>query len=164
MSFDRVPPGLRLYDVPAQVVEETRSVLRARGQEGVEAVVLWLGHVVDERRAEILKAYIPEQVAYRSPDGLAVEVVEAGLTALISALPPGVFVLCRVHSHPSKAYHSALDDENLIISHPGAISIVVPFFARDPINLTACSINELQHGQGWRELSPDEIESRFTVR
>jgi hypothetical protein len=164
MSFDRVPSTLHHYTVPGHVLEETCSLLQARGAEGVEAVVLWLGRALDSRAAEILTAYVPEQVAYRSEDGLAVEVTAEGLSALISALPAGVFVLCRVHSHAGSAYHSELDDQNLIIGHPGAISIVVPSFAHDPIVLEQCSVNELRHGSGWTELTPDEIRQRFTIR
>src|SRR5439155_1750856 len=83
-------------------------------------------------------------------DGVAVEVTQRGLAEMISALPAGVFVLARVHSHPSAAFHSPLDDENMLISHEGAISIVVPHFARSGMELATCSINELRHGQGWR--------------
>jgi hypothetical protein len=164
VTFDRVPSTLSSYEVPGRVLEDTGSFLQERGSEGVEAVVLWIGRALDEEQAAILAAYAPDQVAYRSEHGLAVEVTAAGLTELISALPAGVFVLCRVHSHPGAAYHSELDDQNLIIAHPGAISIVVPFFARDPIVLDNCSVNELRHGAGWRQLSPDETRDRFTIR
>ncbi|HTU78902.1 MAG TPA: hypothetical protein VMF09_09110 [Solirubrobacteraceae bacterium] len=102
-------------------------------------------------------------MAYKSEEGVAVQVTEAGLSHLISALPTGVFVLCRVHSHPTDAYHSETDDTNMIISHPRAISIVVPFFARAPIVLTECSVNELEYGRGWRELTAAEVRERFEV-
>ena len=164
MTDERVPATLRNYELPHSVLDETRAVLRERGAEGLEAVVLWLGRAIDDTNAEILAAFAPEQIGYRSEDGVAVEVTASGLTALISALPVGVFVLCRVHSHPGPAYHSELDDQNLIIGHPGAISIVVPFFAKEPIELERCSVNELVHGAGWRELMPTEIHDRFTVR
>lgn len=85
------------------------------------------------------------------------------MTALIASLEPGVFVLCRVHSHPHEAYHSAVDDLNMLISHEGAISIVVPDFAAAPIELERCSVNELCHGRGWRELDVEEIRTRFTI-
>lgn len=163
MTFDRVPATLRSYAIPEAVLTETRDVLSMRGEKGLEAVVLWLGRPVTDTDAEILAAYVPEQIAYRSDEGVAVEVTQEGLTALISALPRGVFVLCRVHSHPHGAYHSDTDDRNMLISHPGAISIVVPNFASEPITLSGCSINELHHGAGWRELPAAEVAERFTV-
>lgn len=164
MNFERVPSTLTHYALDARTLQLTRQFLQARGEHGLEGVVLWLGRPVDEHRAEILATYAPEQVGFKSEEGVAVQVTDEGLSALISALPPGMFVLCRVHSHPSEAYHSELDDTNMIISHPGAISIVVPFYARAPIVLPDCSINELQYGSGWRELSRAEILERFEVR
>lgn len=158
-----IPPTLRNYIVPRAVLDQTRNFLWARGLQGVEAVVVWLGHVVDETTGEVLEAVAPHQIGRRSEYGVSVEVTQEGLTELIAGLGPGMFVLCRVHSHPEEAYHSDVDDLNMLISHEGAISIVVPDFARREIKLERCSVNELRHGDGWRELSVDEIRSRFAI-
>jgi hypothetical protein len=158
-----LPLTLRNYIVPQEVIGATQAFLFARGVKGVEAVVVWIGIVVDDTTGEIVDAYAPEQIARRSEDGVSVEVTQQGLTQLISSLAEGTFVLCRVHSHPGEAYHSDLDDLNMLISHEGAISIVVPDFASNPIVLDRCSVNELIHGQGWRELAPREVTKRFKV-
>jgi hypothetical protein len=158
-----VPSSLRNYIVPQDVIDGTQAFLFARGLKGAEAVVVWVGTVVDEETGEIVGAYAPEQVARSSEYGVSVEVTQEGLTQLITSLAEGTFVLCRVHSHPSEAYHSDLDDLNMLISHEGAISIVVPGFAREPIDLAHCSVNELVHGRGWRELSKHEVSERFRV-
>ena len=163
MRFEVVPATLRTYRVPGRVLERTAVFLRERGARGAEGVVLWLGEPISDESAEILGAYVPEQVAYVTERGVAVEVTRDGLTRLIASLPSGVFVLVRVHAHPEDAYHSELDDQNMLISHPGAISIVVPYFADGPLDLSRCSVNELVHGEGWRELSPTEVAARFLV-
>ena len=85
------------------------------------------------------------------------------LAELISALPEGTAILARVHSHPGKAYHSDLDDTNMLIAHQGAISIVVPDFARETVRLDRCSMNVLDHETGWRELSRRQVQERFEV-
>jgi hypothetical protein len=51
----------------------------------------------------------------------------------------------------------------MIIGHPGAISIVVPDFAAEAIELVRCSVNELQRDGSWRELGADEVRERFEV-
>lgn len=163
MTWLQVPPTLRHYSLTPAILEQTADFLRRRGEEGLEATVVWLGRVVEETHAEILHAYAPEQIGYASDEGVAVEVTQQGLAELIRSLPNGVFVLARVHSHPSAAYHSPVDDDNMLISHEGAISVVVPHFARDGVDLAACSVNELRHETGWRELTPEEIAERFTV-
>lgn len=163
MTYPVIPPSLRNYLIPQHALDETRDFLRERGEKGVEGVVLWLGEVIDDMTATVLGAYVPEQIARISELGVSVEVTQEGLTRLISRLPEGVFVVIRVHSHPSDAYHSDLDDQNMLISHANAISIVVPFFAESPIVLEECSINELHHNEGWVELGDDEVARRFRV-
>lgn len=164
MTRLQVPPTLEYYSVPQPVIELTAAFLALRGRSGVEGTVLWLGEVVDDAHATITEPLVPEQIAYRTERGLAVEVTGSGLTRLIESLSPGVFVLARVHSHGEAAYHSETDDQNMIVSHEGAISIVVPDFARDGLDLLRCSVNELRRGRGWVALGEAEVRRRFQVR
>lgn len=159
----RVPATLSRYRLPRSVIEDTGQLLRERGEQGLEAVVLWVGRVDTPEQATIMGAVRPGQIAYRGEDGCAVEVPPDALSEIISLLPEGMFVLARIHSHPTAAYHSKVDDTNMLIAHDGAISIVVPDFARAPVDLMKCSVNELRHGAGWRELGPTEVTDRFEV-
>ena len=160
MSYRKIPPTLRNYVIPQHVLDQTREFLRERGEHGVEGVVLWLGEIVDDETGAVLAAYVPEQIGRCSELGVSVEVTAEGLTRLISDLPAGVFVLIRVHSHPTDAYHSDLDDDNMLISHPNAISIVVPDVS---IARARCSINPLRPGGGWVEPPPADVRNRFRV-
>ena len=139
-------------------------MLRGPGERGLEAVVVWVGRLYKPDVIEVVSAHRPRQIAYAGPTGLAVEVPPDALSDLIAELPPDAFVAVRVHTHPTDAYHSSVDDQNMLISHDGAISIVVPNFARDEFDLLRCSVNELRHGAGWAELSAADVASRFTVR
>jgi hypothetical protein len=162
--MSRIPATLYRYVVPSAVLTKTRELLRERGELGLEAVVVWLGQVLDEHTGLITGALRPGQVAFRNDLGCAVEVPPDALSELIRILPEQTFVLVRLHTHPAEAYHSPVDDTNMLISHNGAISIVVPHFARDPLDLTRCSVNHLVHGVGWVELTSDEVTERFEVR
>jgi hypothetical protein len=159
-----VPPTLRRFSVPGRVLEDTRALLAEPGEDGLECIVVWIGRPRDAETADVLWALRPRQIAYRSDEGLAVEVPPEALLELISGLPEDTAILVRVHTHPTDAYHSPLDDTNMLISHQGAVSIVVPWFAREPIMLDRCSVNVLDHGRGWHELSPSEVQERFEVR
>lgn len=160
----RVPETLRNYVVPAHLLSETRDLLAEPGAEQMEAVVVWIGTIENDTRAQIVAAVRPGQIAYRSGAGCAVEVPQDALTELISVLPTGHVVLVRLHTHPGEAYHSEVDDTNMLIAHRGAISIVVPDFARRPLDLNACSINELHPYGRWVELSQRDVADRFEVR
>lgn len=151
------------YTIPASVITDTREVLLIAGREGLEGVVLWIG----QRRGthvEILGEYVPRQIAYRSEHGVAVQIPDEEIALIIAGLPEGLAVACRVHSHPGEAYHSSTDDLNALLSHVGAISIVVPHFARDEMRLEHCSVNELDEDFCWRELTARETRQRFRVQ
>jgi proteasome lid subunit RPN8/RPN11 len=154
MSSLTVPPTLRHLNVPRHVLEETWALLREPGEQGLEGTVLWPGRVLDATTGEVLAAYRPTQVAYRSEHGVAVEIPQEALTDLIAALPDGVHLLARVHTHPGKAYHSRVDDGNMVIGHIGAVSVVVPDFAAGPPSLDGCSVNRLGADGRWVELDP----------
>jgi hypothetical protein len=138
-------------------------MLAAPGREGWEASALWIGLPANDSSTRIVAAWQPEQIAYKTLHGAAVEVTQEALTDLILALTPGHFVAVRLHTHPSEAYHSEVDDNNMIIGHAGAISIVVPNFASDPLELARCSVNELLPPGGWAELTTAEVAQRFRI-
>lgn len=155
---------LEVLTVPAPVLTATEAFLAECGRERYEGVVLWLGVVDPDDHGYILHELVPRQYGYRDPEGgVAVQIPDSEITTILMGLPVGVLILCRVHSHPGAAYHSAQDDLNRLLSHVGAISIVVPNFAQDPISLIECSINELDESHRWRELEGDEVERRFVV-
>lgn len=155
--------GRSSYRVPAEVLVSSRDLLAEIGVEGFEAVVVWVGRWSGPSLGEVEAVWRPGQVCRRSEHGVGVEVPGEAISALISALGPDMLVLARVHTHPGCAYHSEVDDGNMLVAHQGAISIVIPDFARDPIELARCSVNELRHGEGWTELTAEEVTARFTV-
>lgn len=155
--------SLKEFFIPRHVVELSQSLLAEPGLEGYEAVVVWVGRIRREKSLDIVEVIRPGQIARRSSIGCSVEIPPEALTELISVLEEGCFVAARLHTHPNEAYHSELDDTNMLISHVGAISIVVPFFARNPIVLERCSVNELTANEGWVELPADEVQERFRV-
>jgi hypothetical protein len=158
-----LPDDIEQYLVPTSVLVESRDYLAEPGRRGFEAVVVWIGRPIGERRAEVLATIRPAQEAIRSGEGVAVRVPPEAISELISALPEETAILARVHTHPSVPYHSSLDDTNMLVAHRGAISIVVPDFARHPIELARCSVNQLEGEEGWRELTATEVAERFVV-
>jgi hypothetical protein len=151
------------FRVNHSVVDETGEALAEIGRHGVEGVVVWIGREAVDGEVEILRAVVPTQVAFRSEDGLAVMIPDWAVSELIHDLEEGTFIPIRVHSHPCDAYHSSTDDLNRLLSHRGAISIVVPNFARSRMTLTDCSINELGDDFRWRQLPASEVARRFHI-
>lgn len=121
---------MSIVRISAALVEQTVDVLRAASS--VERVVLWLGR----RRAGdvvVMEVFVPMQETeadfFRIPSG--------GMADLLAHLrDQRLMVAAQVHSHPFEAFHSPADDRWAVVSHVGALSLVVPEFCQ---NTTATS-------------------------
>lgn len=162
-AFLVIPPTLCRLSIPAAVLADTRELLAEPGERRLEAAVLWIGHVVSDFEARVDAVYFPYQIAYRIGNGLAVEIPVEEWTKLALRLPPGVFVLAKLHTHADEAYHSDVDAANPYLCHEGAISITVPHFAHDPLDdLACCSVNVLRGGE-WYELTRSGVKRMFII-
>lgn len=158
-----IPETLRRLVIQRSLVENTRALLTDPGERGFEATALWLGSVLSEVEARVEEVYFPRQLGYRTEHGLAVEIPIEEWTDLALRLPTGLFVLAKLHTHASAAYHSEVDAENPYLCHEGAISITVPDFAQASLgDLEECSVNVLR-GSRWRELTLAEIRQTIVI-
>lgn len=108
-------------------VEETLAHLRAGGLKNCETMVLWLG-TARSGIAEVREVYLPMQT-------VAVDffrITPESMRAIMGRIKETRFqILAQVHSHPREAFHSPADDTWAVVRHIGAISIVIPYFAKD---------------------------------
>jgi len=72
-------------------------------------------------------------------------------------------IIAQIHSHPNEAYHSEADDASPIVATIGGVSIVVPRFAADPINLENWAIYRLSPDKRWEQLSSAEVRKTITI-
>jgi hypothetical protein len=154
---------LRLI-IPRPLITRSWAFLRKQGLVGQEAMLLWAGQRRDDM-AILTRLVIPAQIAIRSHFGVCVAMDRTAQFELHKALKPGETFFARVHSHPEDAYHSDTDDENLILSHDGALSLVIPYFAKyvaDDLNDAA--IYEYSQVRGWQPLTRHDIAARFQIR
>lgn len=152
------------FVVPQAVLEETAALLREPGTSGFEGSAVWIGERGTGGQARVVRVFRPEQVAHSAPWGLAVTVTERGLMSLVQSLRPHEIVLARLHTHGNNDVdHSDVDDRNLLVAHPGAVSIVVPRFAAFGIDLQDCGVHVLSAAHRWRRLSVKEVHERFRL-
>jgi hypothetical protein len=155
-------PLVDTIEITIDQLNDTWSLMREPGRDGFEAAVLWIGRVDAHGRAVVGRVVRPRQWATRTAGGVGVALDPDGLTDLILSLEDEI-VVARLHTHPTTAYHSHVDDHNTVIGHAGAISIVVPNFAAGPPDLHECSVNVLA-AEGWREIPQPELAERIDVR
>jgi proteasome lid subunit RPN8/RPN11 len=111
----------------AKIVAETIEVLRGDGFRQQERVALWLSSAATHQPAPVLEVYEPDQIAdvdyFRlPPDSMRALMRHLGETRRR--------IVAQIHTHPGRAYHSDVDAEWAIIRHIGALSLVLPRFAK----------------------------------
>lgn len=65
-------------------------------------------------------------------------------------------VVAQVHTHAGRAFHSRTDDENALVNVPGFLSLVVPRFARAPVQTEELYLAELARDGRWERVQFDE--------
>jgi hypothetical protein len=110
------------FEIPVEIAEATQAHFRRQGSEHAEGVVLWRGTLEPPRVTAVI---IPEQAT--SAGRFRVPLVERQrITRELAGT--GEFIVAQVHSHPGRAFHSAIDDEEAIPRRLGSYSLVVPDF------------------------------------
>ncbi len=155
--------AIRSVTVPLALAEATQRSLRAAGREGNEGLALWSG-IQDGTSFAVRTLTTPEQRALRSAEGVCVVVDGNALHEVnVAVFKRGERLLAQVHSHPGRAYHSAMDDRYAVITSPGALSLVVPDFAVRPFDVGGCAIYRLTRSGTWIEVPRQEAKSLIRV-
>jgi proteasome lid subunit RPN8/RPN11 len=72
-------------------------------------------------------------------------------------------LISQIHSHPSTAFHSSIDDSYPIMHKPGLLSIVVPHYGFVEMKefLSKSAIYEYKDYKVWNKLTLDEVRQRI---
>jgi hypothetical protein len=148
--------------VPSAIVTESLAILQKVGRRRSECVVLWLG----KRGADgicIVEVYKPDQAASRDFFCIPKDSMEKLFQKLRTQR---LFVAAQVHTHPKEAFHSYADDERAIVRHVGALSLVIPFFAKKTSAATFVAdtaVFELSAQNEWVEVGPEQISNHYRI-
>lgn len=147
----RLIPDLPL-EVPKPVFEESLELLRTAGADGYELFLIWLGRPGD-LAIQISEVVAPAQTMTHVSLGCHVHIDGNALFSVSqAAAAKGYWVCAQVHSHPEEAFHSGIDDARPIVSLPGSLSLVVPDFAEEPVNLAKCALFRMLEDGTWEEI------------
>lgn len=145
-----------LVKCAATLIDTTLTQLREAGARNCECVTLWLGRCIGEfTQVEVVFQPIQtsrEDMFHIPPDGMAALYAELRKHRLM--------VAAQIHSHPNAAFHSKADDKWAIVRHEGALSIVVPQFARKitaPRFLKDAKVYQFSSLARWTEVPADEV-------
>lgn len=148
--------GIRRVLVPKGLAGDANDHLRAIGRRSCEAFALWAGRRQDGVFL-VEELIIPAQEALSFDDGVCVAVASPELFRInVHLHDEGLELIAQLHSHPNEAYHSETDDRYPIATRAGALSIVVPNFARAPFTIESCAVFRLSARGEWVAVSVDE--------
>jgi len=122
---------------------EALNFLRLAGKHHVEGLALFAANIFDNC-CSIQKVIIPKQTAYLLENGLMYAVDGEEILRINHWLrEKDLRLIAQIHSHPTLAYHSEMDDRYPIVDIMGGISIVVPYFANKNYKIQDCAVYRL---------------------
>ena len=141
------------------VLKQTFSFLQRYGEQGLESHALWVGHLSD-RSFSVAEAWFPEQ----KNTCVSYEVSEEEEFNINKRLHDnGLVAMCQIHTHPSSAFHSSIDDEGSALSLPGSLSIVIPDYGFIELEqLDLWKVYALVEGS-WHAMKRCEVSKTFQI-
>jgi hypothetical protein len=119
------------FIIPKTVVDDSVDFLREVGGTGAEGFVLWAGRIENTDTFRFHTVMVPEQRPITTDRGLLVIIGGDALFALNKLAYERKEILGgQVHTHPTSAYHSDTDDHYPLVTLVGALSVVLPNFAK----------------------------------
>ena len=147
--------------VSRNTLRQTQAFMRRNGKDDIECIVLWAGKILDLSTFQVTRAIFPVQKGTL----VTVNVDEEEIKRIDDETRlRGEVIGAQLHTHPTSAFHSDTDDATPIISKVGALSIVIPYFARDPIETLTDAVAVRLSERGWsRPLTRTALDSLFEV-
>jgi hypothetical protein len=119
------------YEISSPVLARTLELIRAAAADFDELFVAWAGQT-NAGVARITELFVPRQRCIHTTAGMLVHIDGDALFELNKLLyDRGLLLIGQAHAHPTNAFHSGADDELAFATAPGALSLVIPDWARD---------------------------------
>jgi hypothetical protein len=154
MSGHALLSQLTVLNVNPNVVATTLDHFRQMGARGSEGLAVWAGPSSDSTEWRATHAIIPKQTGIRSEHGIAVTISGDELHKLnVFLYKNRLRLISQVHSHPTHAFHSEMDDAYAIATELGSFSIVVPYFAMHQDDMSNSAVYRLLPRRWWELLA-----------
>ena len=152
--------ALPVVFIPATLLEATGRLLASFAAERpAEGIVYWFG-LEFGLRAVVTSLVVPDA---DTRQGDVVTSAAANAEALSAVVGTPLVLLGQAHSHPRAGVrHSPVDDRETFAQFPGALSVVVPFFARKGVDLASCGVHRHLDGR-FQFIAPDRVPEHLRI-
>ena len=146
--------------LPLSILHKTLEKLREFGEKFEEGFIIWAG---SEENSNLVvgEMLIPEQ----ENTFICYFVSESEVHKINVLLnKQNLVAIAQIHSHPSNAFHSSIDDDYAILHLPYSYSIVVPNFGHieEPITLDNFAFYKLIHNK-WKKIPTKKVRKTFKL-
>ena len=149
---------LRLLVIPSFCIDFTELLLRQSGEKGQEKFVIWAGSLVGET-GFLSTIVIPHN---EGNSGLITSDVSASAYQALDRRD--LVPLAQVHSHPSTAFLSPIDQENPFFMYKGFLSIVIPNFGFvDMMDVANWKVYQYLSKGKWIEFSREKLSQKIVI-
>lgn len=149
--------------LPCKVIIKTERFLKRIGEGGEECIAYWTGVFKDEK-ALVKDVLFPSEFSTERSWGFAHVNLETAFKIGELIHKKKQFLLVQLHTHPFEAFHSFTDDKYPISHRVGFLSVVIPYFAREPLDdMRTWKVYEYKGTGRWRELTFSEITKKFLI-
>lgn len=137
------------------------SELERRGERRHEAGAFLLGFEENGRREVKSAIYYDDLDANAYATGVCILHGDAFSVLWARCRANRMTVVADVHTHPQTGFQSLTDKTNPMVARAGHVAIIVPDFARWPIQESRMGIYEYQGQYQWINRSPDRARNFF---
>lgn len=130
------------------------SELDRRGGQRHEAGAFLLGRESDGRLEAIEPIYYDDLDPQAYATGVCVLHGDAFAKLWAICRAKKLSVVADIHTHPSGGFQSISDKANPMVARQGHVAIIVPDFARWPVNQSRMGIYEYRGDHEWVDRSP----------
>jgi hypothetical protein len=116
--------GIQRVNISKEILSQTLAFLQMHGRKQHEGHGIWVGRDIDDV-FDVADVWFPKQRNTVASYEVSAEEIHRLNVRLSSE---SMTIIAQVHSHPSGAFHSYIDDEYSSLSLPGSFSVVVPDF------------------------------------
>jgi len=129
---------MSLIHITDEISQKTAQLLHSFAlRRPSEGVVYWFGIECDNK-AVVTTLVVPEA---DTENGGVRTSVEANARAISVIIGTPLVYIGQAHSHPGRyVAHSHVDDEYTFARFDGAMSIVVPWFGKNGLNINECGV------------------------
>src|SRR6185312_4194715 len=146
--------------VTESVLEETaRALASFADTSGSEGVVYWFG-LEFAQRAVVTTLIVPDA---DTSTGAVRTSAAANAEAVGAVVGTPLLLLGQAHSHPfDRVGHSWVDDRETFAQFPGALSVVVPYYGRQGMEIASCGVHRHIDGR-YRRIRDTQIGDHLKV-